>query len=124
MYRFHPSVQWSSGYPDRQQIVSQITQLLKRYGLQERTKFNTKVTSTSLDKQGRWIINDPSSGRYDGIIAAGWLLWGRKLKVALEFKVSYELKILSGQDTHYSKSGGFQRRNLSLITTGRQDGSR
>lgn len=70
MYRFHPSVQWTAGYPDRQQIVSQITQLWKRYGLRERTKFNTRVTSVTQDKQGRWIINDPSHGRYDGIIVA------------------------------------------------------
>lgn len=70
MYRFHPSVQWTAGYPDRQQIVSQITQLWKKYGLQERTKFNTRVKSVTQDKQGRWIINDPSNGRYDGIIAA------------------------------------------------------
>ena len=70
MYRFHPSVKWSRGYPDRQQIVSQITQLWKRYGLQERTKFNTKVTSVFQDKQNRWIINDPSNGRFDGVIPA------------------------------------------------------
>ncbi|MCJ1435338.1 hypothetical protein MMC27_004710 [Xylographa pallens] len=70
MYRFHPSVKWSRGYPDRQQIVSQITQLWKRYGLQERTKFNTKVTSVFQDKQSRWIINDPSHGRFDGVIPA------------------------------------------------------
>ncbi|MCJ1290116.1 hypothetical protein MMC34_001652 [Xylographa carneopallida] len=70
MYRFHPSVKWSRGYPDRQQIVSQISQLWKRYGLQERTKFNTKVTSVYQDKQNRWIINDPSHGRFDGVITA------------------------------------------------------
>ena len=70
MYRFHPSVHWTSGYPDRHQIVSQITQLWKRYGLQDRTKFNTRVTSVFKDKQGRWIINDPSHGRFDGVMAA------------------------------------------------------
>ncbi len=70
MYRFHPSVKWSEGYPDRQQIVSQITQLWKRYGLQERTKFNTRVTSVTQDSQGRWIINDPSNGRFEGVIPA------------------------------------------------------
>ena len=70
MYRFHPSVKWGQGYPDRQQIVSQITQLWKRYGLQERTKFNTRVTKVYQDKQGRWIINDPSNGRFDGVIPA------------------------------------------------------
>ncbi|KAI4250873.1 MAG: hypothetical protein LQ352_005199 [Teloschistes flavicans] len=71
MYRFHPSVKWTAGYPDRQQIVSQITQLWKRYGLQERTKFNTQVHSVRQDKYGRWIINnDPSFGHFDGVLAA------------------------------------------------------
>ena len=71
MYRFHPSVKWAAGYPDKQQIVSQITQLWKKYGLQERTKFNTPVTSTKQDHYGRWIINDnPSFGSFDGILAA------------------------------------------------------
>lgn len=70
MYRFHPSVKWSEGYPNRQQIVSQITQLWKRYGLQEHTKFNTRVTSVTQDRQGRWIINDPSNGRFEGVIPA------------------------------------------------------
>lgn len=70
MYRFHPSVHWSVGYPDRQQIVSQITQLWKKYGLQERTKFNTRVTSVTQYKHGLWIVNDPSNGRFDGVMAA------------------------------------------------------
>ncbi|KAK5167813.1 uncharacterized protein LTR77_007512 [Saxophila tyrrhenica] len=69
MYRFHPSVQWSGGYPDRQQIVSQITQLWKRYGLQSKTRFNTRVEKVYKDPQDRWIINDPSQGRFDGVIA-------------------------------------------------------
>ena len=70
MYRFHPSVKWSSGYPDRQAIVSQIRQLWKRYGLQERTRFNTRVTSIAKDEQGRWIVNGNSKDKYDGIMAA------------------------------------------------------
>lgn len=71
MYRFHPSIRWSAGYPDRQQIVSQITQLWERYGLQERTRFNTRVTSARQDETGRWIINnDLSFGYFDGVLAA------------------------------------------------------
>lgn len=71
MYRFHPSVKWTAGYPDRQQIVSQITQVWKRYGLQDRTRFNTRVNSARQDKSGRWIINnDPSFGYFDGVLAA------------------------------------------------------
>lgn len=70
MYRFHPSVKWSRGYPNRDQIVSQITELWKRYGLEERTKFDTPVEKVYQDDRGRWIINGPSNGRFEGIIAA------------------------------------------------------
>ncbi|KAF2739576.1 FAD/NAD(P)-binding domain-containing protein [Polyplosphaeria fusca] len=70
MYRFHPSVKWNKGYPDRKQIVSQITELWERYGLGEKTHFNTRVESVYQDEHGRWIINDPSYGRFDGVIAA------------------------------------------------------
>lgn len=38
--------------------------------MQERTKFKTRVTSVFQDKQGRWIINDPLNGRFDGVMAA------------------------------------------------------
>lgn len=70
MYRFHPSVKWKKGYPDRQQIVSQITELWERYGLEPKTLFNTQVEKVYKDPHGRWIINDPSNGRFDGVIAA------------------------------------------------------
>lgn len=70
MYRFHPSIRWDGGYPNRQQIVSQITELWKRYGLESRTKFSTVVEKVYQDDKGHWIINDPSNGRFDGIIAA------------------------------------------------------
>ncbi|KAI1470558.1 FAD/NAD(P)-binding domain-containing protein [Daldinia caldariorum] len=70
MYRFHPSVKWQHGYPDRQQIVSQVKQLWERYGLDTRTKFNTKVEKMYKDEKGRWIINNPANGRYEGVIAA------------------------------------------------------
>ena len=69
MYRFHPSVKWSKGYPDRQQIVSEITQLWKKYGLEKKTTFDTKVTKIYKDRQNRWIINNESNGRFDGVIA-------------------------------------------------------
>lgn len=70
MYRFHPSVKWGDGYPKRGDIVSQIKKLWENYGLEKKTKFNCKVEKTYKDKQGRWIINDPSNGRFDGILAA------------------------------------------------------
>ncbi|KAI1083666.1 monooxygenase [Whalleya microplaca] len=70
MYRFHPSVKWEGGYPDRQQIISQVKQLWERYGLDTRTKFNTKVDKVYKDNKGRWIINNPANGRFEGVIAA------------------------------------------------------
>lgn len=70
MYRFHPSIKWDSGYPKQNQIVEEVRQLSHRYDLDERTKFNTRVEKIYKDKQGRWIINDPSNGRFDGIIPA------------------------------------------------------
>lgn len=70
MYRFHPSVKWSKGYPKQNQIVDQVRQLWHRYGLDGKTIFNTKVDRVYKDKQGRWVINDPSQGRFDGVIAA------------------------------------------------------
>jgi cation diffusion facilitator CzcD-associated flavoprotein CzcO len=70
MYRFHPSVKWERGYPDRQQILEQLRILWERYGLQNKTQFNTKVSNVYKDDQGRWIINDSSNGRFEGLVAA------------------------------------------------------
>ena len=69
MYRFHPSVHWTGGYPDRAQIVAQITKLWQRYRLEPKTHFNTRVNRVYKDRQDRWIINDESFGRFDGVIA-------------------------------------------------------
>ena len=69
MYRFHPSVKWSGGYPGRKEIVKSITDLWKQYNLEKRTIFDTKVEKVYKDRQNRWIINTESNGRFDGIIA-------------------------------------------------------
>ena len=71
MYRFHPSVRYDSAYPTQQEIRDQIVDVWKRYGLPNRTVFNTKVTSVKQNKNGKWIINDNESeyGQFDGILA-------------------------------------------------------
>ncbi len=61
---------WQQGYPDRQQIVGQVRQIWEKYGLDRRTRFNTKVEKVYQDEKGRWIINDPSNGRFKGLIVA------------------------------------------------------
>lgn len=113
MYRFHPSVKWSEGYPDRQQIVSQITQLWKRYGLQERTKFNTPVTSVTQDQQGRWIINNPSNGRFDGVIPA--IGSCGEVSPSPSFSSCSSSHIFKAQDTTSAQPGSLQGRDLSLV---------
>lgn len=70
MYRFHPSVQWQRGYPDRKQIIEQVRQLWKRYGLDKKTRFNHKIDRVYQDDRGRWVVNDTSNGHFEGLIAA------------------------------------------------------
>jgi cation diffusion facilitator CzcD-associated flavoprotein CzcO len=70
MYRFHPSVKWERGYPDRQQIIGQVRKLWERYDLQPRTVFRTKVEKVYLDAQGRWVVNNTAHGRFEGVIVA------------------------------------------------------
>lgn len=70
MYRFHPSIRWRKGYPDRQQIVSQVNELWLKYGLDKHTTFNTKVEKIYQNKNKHWIINDPANGTFDGVIVA------------------------------------------------------
>lgn len=70
MYRFHPGVKFDEGYPKQNAIVGQVEKLWKMYHLEDKTLFNTKVEKVYKDKQNRWIVNDPSNGRFDGVIAA------------------------------------------------------
>ena len=71
MYRFHPSVEWANGYPKRNQIVDAIEQLWQRYGLDDHTIFDTRVSSVERTSGGRWVVNrDYGLGEFDGIIAA------------------------------------------------------
>jgi len=70
MYRFHPSIQWNGGYPRREEIVKQIRDLWKRYGLEKRTNFNTKVERVYKNEKGKWVINDEKYSVFEGVIAA------------------------------------------------------
>jgi hypothetical protein len=40
LYRFHPAVIWSQGYPPRDEILGQIRKIWKEYQLEPRTRFN------------------------------------------------------------------------------------
>ncbi|KJZ76490.1 hypothetical protein HIM_04219 [Hirsutella minnesotensis 3608] len=69
MYRFHPSVQWEQGYPHRNQILDQVRRLWQRYRLQDKTRFNFRVAKV-YQENGKWIVNDPANGAFDGVVCA------------------------------------------------------
>jgi hypothetical protein len=72
MYRFHPSIVWHKGYPNRQRILEEVEKLWKGYGLQSKTRFETAVTSIERDSKQRWVINRGSKAEdvFDGVIVA------------------------------------------------------
>ncbi|KAG6003501.1 hypothetical protein E4U21_001992 [Claviceps maximensis] len=112
MYRFHPSVTWSEGYPDRKEIVTQLTMLWKRYHLQRKTRFNFKVTKTYQDDHGRWIINDPSNGRFEGLIAAVGTCGDPKIPILPG------MKQFKGEIYHSSQLTGKSAKNKSIAIIG------
>ncbi|KAF1345398.1 putative dimethylaniline monooxygenase [Delphinella strobiligena] len=70
MYRFFPSVHWSTGYPNRKESVDAVVKLWKTYGLEDKTRFNHKVESIRKGKNNKWVVDDGSDGLFDGVIAA------------------------------------------------------
>ena len=66
MYRFHPSIHWEKGFPDRERILDRIRALWERYNLQGKTRFDIRVEKV-VEKGGQWIING-EFGPYDGVI--------------------------------------------------------
>ena len=112
MYRFHPSVKWSEGYPKQNQIVDQIRQLWHRYGLDDKTTFDTKVDKVRK-QEGRWIINDnPSLGRFDGVIAAVGTCGGPKTP-HLQGQEAF-----GGEIYHSSKLDGKDAKNKKVLIIG------
>jgi len=70
MYRFHPNVQWSNGYPTRQQIIDAIEDVWKTYHLEDKTKFGVRVERVWQESDEKWFVNSEEYGKFDGIIAA------------------------------------------------------
>lgn len=82
MYRFFPSVIWSSAFPQRDEILRELKKVAQRYDLEAVTRFGTKVTkvsrhaklSTSPEDQGssKWIINENERefGIFDAVVVS------------------------------------------------------
>lgn len=76
LYRFFPGVHWSKAFPRRDEILSQIRSIWQEYGLESRTRFNTKVKSVRRDDRGtnpselghaKWVINEGEDGIFDAV---------------------------------------------------------
>jgi dimethylaniline monooxygenase (N-oxide forming) len=79
MYRWHPAVLWKEGYPKRDEILNNVQMIWKRYDLDKRTKFNTKIKSVTRHSSSsdphkgghaRWVINGDNSTVYDGLVVS------------------------------------------------------
>ncbi|KAI5926176.1 monooxygenase [Camillea tinctor] len=112
MFRFHPSIQWDRGYPDRQQIISQVRQLWERYGLNQRTRFNIHVNNVYKDDTGRWIINERGNGAFDGVIAAVGTCGDPKM-VRMEGMEEFKNKVI-----HSSQLTGVDAKDKTMIIIG------
>ncbi|PPJ55317.1 hypothetical protein CBER1_06402 [Cercospora berteroae] len=66
MYRFHPSVKWSEGYPSRGEIVKAVKDVWQKYGLQKKTKFNTRVEKPEMSGQEKFKGKIFHSSQLDG----------------------------------------------------------
>jgi hypothetical protein len=111
-YRFHPSVRWDSDYPKKGMIQDQVEQLWRRYQLPDRTVFECRVEHVSRADDGRWIINDESHGRFDGVIAAiGTCGEAKKPK----FEGSEKFK---GEVYHSSELTGKDAKDKSVVIIG------
>ncbi|PWN42759.1 FAD/NAD(P)-binding domain-containing protein [Ceraceosorus guamensis] len=76
LYRWHPLVRWSKGYPKRDEILANVKRVWTRYGLDKKTRFNTPVQSVTRHKSStdpaergsaKWIINGDETQVFDGI---------------------------------------------------------
>ena len=48
LYRFHPSVRWSKGFPQRDEIVGQIKRLVDKYNLQGSLRLKVCLSGPAL----------------------------------------------------------------------------
>ncbi|EKM51088.1 uncharacterized protein PHACADRAFT_212988 [Phanerochaete carnosa HHB-10118-sp] len=78
LYRFHPAVLWAKFFPHRDEILSEIERIWTEYQLEDRTRFDTRVTSVRRvaggeggeEKRARskWLVNDRADGEFDAVI--------------------------------------------------------
>eukprot|EP01117_Protostelium_nocturnum_P015667 TRINITY_DN6095_c0_g1_i2.p1 TRINITY_DN6095_c0_g1~~TRINITY_DN6095_c0_g1_i2.p1 ORF type:complete len:480 (-),score=174.90 TRINITY_DN6095_c0_g1_i2:108-1547(-) len=78
LYRFFPDLVWKNGYPHQAEILDNVKRIWKKYRLQNKTRFATKVAKLERKNKendddispSRWYINDDESEHFDAVIVA------------------------------------------------------
>lgn len=121
MYRFHPSVRYTKGYPHRDEILDNIKGIWKRYDLERRTRFKTKVKyvtrhvdSTKPEDGGhaKWIINGNQGEVFDGLIV-GTGTCGKPKRLELPNQEKFLGKIV-----HSSQLDGVDLKDKKVLIVG------
>lgn len=121
LYRFHPAVKWTKGYPHRDEILHNAKKIWKLYDLDKRTRFGTKIekvtrhsSSTDPEQQGhgRWIINGNETEVFDGVVVTTGTC-GKPKKMNLPGEEKFKGKIV-----HSSHLDGLDCKNKKVLIVG------
>ncbi|PWY97602.1 FAD/NAD(P)-binding domain-containing protein [Testicularia cyperi] len=121
MYRFHPAVKWTVGYPHRDEILHNTKKIWKMYELDRRTRLGTKVekvtrhSSSTNPKEGghgRWIINGNESEVFDGVVVSTGTC-GKPKKMDLPGEEKFKGKIV-----HSSQLDGLDCKGKKVLIVG------
>ncbi|CBQ72692.1 related to monooxygenase [Sporisorium reilianum SRZ2] len=121
MYRFHPAVKWTTGYPHRDEILKNIDKIWKIYGLDKRTRLGTKVdkvtrhsSSTDPNEGGhaRWVINGNEDEVFDGVVVTTGTC-GKPKKMDLPGEQNFK-----GQIVHSSQLDGLDCKGKKVLVVG------
>ncbi|GAA5963752.1 hypothetical protein JCM3765_006839 [Sporobolomyces pararoseus] len=121
LYRFHPTVRWTKGFPQRDEIIGQIKGVWERYDLAKKTRFKTRVDRVTRDDSStdprehghaRWKINDGEDGIFDAIICAVGTCGAPKM-IEVEGQSSFKGKIL-----HSSQLDNAQLKGKKVVIVG------
>lgn len=62
-YSFEPNATWSSHYPDRDEYLSYLKHVARKYGVEERVEFGTEVNACRWDDESqKWTVTARQNG--------------------------------------------------------------
>ncbi|SNX85503.1 related to monooxygenase [Melanopsichium pennsylvanicum] len=121
MYRFHPAVKWTKGYPHRDEILKNTQKIWKMYELDKRTRLGVKVDkvtrhSSSTDPHdgghARWVINGNEDEVFDGVVVSTGTC-GKPKKMDLPSEEKFKGKIV-----HSSQLDGLDCKGKKVLIVG------